>query len=236
MKNQVYAGFGASNSCVTSPRYQYDYGQVLILKGLRLPESYEVHFSNSESGQAKTQIGDSDGVVIPDEYFLTGQDIFAWVYIHEGNDNGRTIYKVRIPVKRRPEISNAEPTPVQQDVITQAIALLNSAVAKTEENISRYPKIENGTWHVWDAENGEWTDTGITAHGDTGDTGNGIASVSLNPDYTLTLTFTDGAETTTEPIRGERGLKGDKGDKGDPGQSVFFSDPNDDGHIIITNV
>ena len=39
-----------------------------------------------------------------------------------------------------------------------------------------------------------------------GDTGNGIDHVSLNPDYTLTIFFTDSTSTTTTPIRGETGI------------------------------
>jgi hypothetical protein len=42
-----------------------------------------------------------------------------------------------------------------------------------------------------------------------GDTGNGIASVSLNEDYTLTINFTNGdTYTTPVPIRGEKGDTG----------------------------
>ena len=40
-----------------------------------------------------------------------------------------------------------------------------------------------------------------------GATGNGIDTVTLNSDYTLTITFTDGsAPHTTDPIRGEQGV------------------------------
>lgn len=42
--------------------------------------------------------------------------------------------------------------------------------------------------------------------GDTGATGNGIASAYLNADYTLTLQFTDGTSYTTPVIRGETGV------------------------------
>lgn len=42
-----------------------------------------------------------------------------------------------------------------------------------------------------------------------GDTGNGISSTSLNDDYTLTLSFTDGTTYTTPSIRGEKGEQGD---------------------------
>ena len=41
--------------------------------------------------------------------------------------------------------------------------------------------------------------------GTKGDTGTGIASIVLNPDYTLTINMTDGSHYTTESIRGETG-------------------------------
>lgn len=45
--------------------------------------------------------------------------------------------------------------------------------------------------------------------GETGATGNGIASVVLNQDYTLTITYTNGNSYTTTSIRGEKGEPGD---------------------------
>ena len=47
--------------------------------------------------------------------------------------------------------------------------------------------------------------------GETGDTGNGIASAVLNSDYTLTLTWTDGDSYTTPSIRGAQGIHGETG-------------------------
>ena len=47
--------------------------------------------------------------------------------------------------------------------------------------------------------------------GETGDTGNGIASAVLNSDYTLTLTWTNGDSYTTPSIRGAQGIQGDTG-------------------------
>lgn len=49
----------------------------------------------------------------------------------------------------------------------------------------------------------------IGAQGEPGPAGNGIASVVLNADYTLTLTFDDGTQYTTPSIRGEKGERGD---------------------------
>jgi len=47
-----------------------------------------------------------------------------------------------------------------------------------------------------------------------GDTGNGIADITANPDDTLTITMTDGTTYTTKAMRGEKGDKGDQGEKG----------------------
>ena len=66
-------------------------------------------------------------------------------------------------------------------------------------------------------EKGDTGDTGPT--GQTGATGNGIASVTLNNDYTLTIAFTNGTSTTVGPIRGAKGDKGDTGDTGPTGQT-----------------
>lgn len=57
--------------------------------------------------------------------------------------------------------------------------------------------------------------------GDQGELGNGISSIVLNQDYTLTINFTDGTSTNTASIRGE---KGDKGERGLPGESGVTGD------------
>ena len=132
MSNIVKAVFGTLKAAETSALWQYDYGQILKIIGLDLPDTYEVHFSNSERGAAKTAIGGPDGVIIPDEYLTSGEKIFAWIFLHTGADDGETRYKITIPVRRRASISDAPPTPQQQEAITQAIAALNGAVDEAE--------------------------------------------------------------------------------------------------------
>ncbi len=109
--------------------WQYDYGQTLKIEGLDLPEAYEVHFSNTdESGSTKTQIGTADGVTIPDEYLTSGEPVYVFIYLHDGETDGETEYKVKLPVRKRPKPSDVEPTPQEQSTITQTIAALNTAV------------------------------------------------------------------------------------------------------------
>lgn len=78
--NIVTATFGASKVVRTRALHQWDYGQLLQFSGIDLPTVYTVHFSNvGIGGTAKTQIGDENGVDIPDEYLTSGQEVYAWV-------------------------------------------------------------------------------------------------------------------------------------------------------------
>lgn len=133
--NITKAAFGGLREVTTAPLWQYDYGQILQITGLDLPQAFEVHFSNSrKSGETITQIGTDSQVVIPDMYLTSGADIYAFVFLHDGTDDGETEYVIKIPVRERPEPSDIEPTPVQQDAITEAIAALNDAVTQTGED------------------------------------------------------------------------------------------------------
>lgn len=127
------AVFGGLRSTTTANLWQYDYGQVLLISGIDLPDWYEVHFANQErDGEAKGQIGDANGVAIPDECLTSGEDIFAFLFLHDGETDGETEYKIHIPVKERPLKVPEEPTPVQQDMITEALAALTVGVNRSE--------------------------------------------------------------------------------------------------------
>ena len=227
--------FGANRTSMenyarSASLWQYDYGQKLLIEGVTLPMAYEVHFSNKRHGNSVTVIGDDTGVNIPDEMLLSGQDVYAWVYLHSTENDGETEYMVTIPVNKRAEPTNDLPTQVQQDVIDQTIAALQAAVARSETNVTHYPCIIDGYWYVWDAEQNAFVNTEVSGHGEKGDDGNGIARIELNPDYTLTFYYTNGTSYTTGSIRGaqgpqgEPGPKGDKGDKGDPGKPMDIID------------
>lgn len=124
---------------------------------------------------------------------------------------------------------------------------MNEIVDEAREALGKPPKIQNGTWWLWDSEKKAYADTGSPAQGgpgpqgeqgktgetgaqgpegiqgkqgEKGETGNGIASTVLNEDYTLTITFTDGTSyTTPTPIRGEIGLTGPEGPRGLTGET-----------------
>lgn len=135
MNNILEVKFGHKNSITSRSLYQYDYGQKLKFLDLELPASYEVHFANQIFGKSTTQIGNADGVDIPNILLENSEVIYAWVYLHSTSSDGETVYQVTIPVKRRAKPSTDSPAPVQQNVISEAIAALNYSVAQTNEDV-----------------------------------------------------------------------------------------------------
>ena len=129
MSNILKIKLGKEQKITTKPLYQYDYGQILKFIDTQMPSAYEVHFSNYERGESTTQVATSNEVAIPDVYFKSGRDIYVWVYIHTGVEDGETEYQIIIPIVERATITDEEPTPEQASVIEQTIAALNSAAS-----------------------------------------------------------------------------------------------------------
>lgn len=204
--NEISIHLQKGRLSVTGSLYQYDYGQRLLIYGATLPATYEVHFSNQQTGESKTAIGDSTGVMIPDEYLLSGENIHVWIYLHDGADDGETEYHGIINVTKRARPTDQEPTPVQQDVITQAIAALNTAVEKTEESEKAAEDAANSVKNA------------------------GATAETLAPGSTATVVVKDvnGVKTFEFGIpegqkgekgeRGQQGIQGEKGEKGDTGE------------------
>lgn len=235
--------FFLHKTCRTKPAYQYDYGQVLNIKNLDLPEAYEVHFSNAVDGESITSIGSADGVTIPDQFFLSGKDIYFWIFLHEGDTDGATRYTGIIPIIKRAEPTDTEPTPVQQDVITQTIAALNMAVSQAEtaaeaaeEAVDTVDEtVTEALQAAYDSgmfqgekgdkgdkgDPGEKGDTGATGaqgpKGDKGDTGETGPAGAIGP----------------KGDTGATGPQGPKGDKGDPGDPSPVQDVQIDGTSIL---
>ena len=136
--NVVTAAFeGSRRSIRTAPIWQWDYGQILRITGLDLPVAFQVHFSNEPAGGTSTTMigttaaGVSD-VDIPNTLLETGENVYAFIYLHQGENDGETEYMITIPVNDRSEPDEEEPTPEQASAIDQAIAALQSAVASTQ--------------------------------------------------------------------------------------------------------
>lgn len=143
--------------------YQYDYGQTLMFDDITLPETYEVFFSNNIIQPATVAIGTSEGVQIPDHYLTTGQNILAWIFLHEGDNDGETEYVVRIPVRPRSQYSDEDIPAEDQSIISELIALVQSmsaTLADYEDRIefleARIPAL--GGWKTDGGEDNDSTD------------------------------------------------------------------------------
>lgn len=201
------AVFGYGRESTITPLYQYDYGQVLQFVGLSLPDAYEVHFSNTESsGESLTMIGGADGVMIPDELLTTGKSVYAYLFLHDADTDGETEYKVTIPVRQRPMPTDIEPTPVQQDVITQTIAALNEAVEEAHDI--------RDEWANMSAQ----AETLAPSEPATASYSEGVLTIGVPK-----------GQKGDKGDRGEQGPKGDKGDTGDRGPQGIQGPKGDKG-------
>jgi hypothetical protein len=101
MSNIVIAKFGNTKSIVTDEIWQWNYGQILRIQGLKLPRAVEVHFSmgNASKTRIGTTIDNVTDVVIPDSLIEQSGRLKAYVYLHVGDDDGETEYEITIPVK-----------------------------------------------------------------------------------------------------------------------------------------
>lgn len=119
---------------VTAAVWQWSTGQWLRLSLPALPESYRVDFSNQKiHDYSKPQIGGPDGVGIPDEYFISGKPVYAFIVLSDGKGDSGTEYMAEIPVTPRSRPTNYEPTPVEKSVIDQTIAAANTAREAAED-------------------------------------------------------------------------------------------------------
>lgn len=205
--NVITVNLARVHSAITKSLYQYDYGQKLNIVGLELPQSFEVHFALKTGGTTMTVLGADNTVSIPDELLQTKGDITAYIYLHTGESDGETEYKIRIPVIERPQPSDYEPTPVEQDIIAQTVAALNSAVDYVDTIA------DNLSTEIVDAVEAELS-TG-QYKGEKGDKG-------------------DRGEQGIQGIQGERGEKGEPGVKGDTGERGEKGDKGDTGIGIPT--
>ena len=141
MSNITEVTFTSERYAVTEPLYQYDYGQVLKITAPSLPDPYTVHFGNARSsGESLTVLGTaSDGAAIPSALLATGLNVYAWVFLHTGENDGETEYMIEIPVIRRAEPTDdpvIEEDPSAVDIIMGEIADLKEDINQIEEQIS----------------------------------------------------------------------------------------------------
>ena len=132
-KHIINISFGSNQYATAKAREQYSYGQEIAFSNIELPEVFQAYFSNSPTGEAKPVSGQDGKVLIPDEYFLSGEPVYCYILIHDASTDGRTKYVAKIPIEPRPELTEMELTEVQRDIATEAIATLQEATARVTD-------------------------------------------------------------------------------------------------------
>ena len=181
--------------------WQYSYGIRLVLSDLVLPDSYEVQFGETRTAATVTFIGGADGVEIPAALLDTPGTKYAWLFVHDGENDGYTKNVVRIPVSERGAITDAQPTPIEQGVITQTIAALQAAVGRAEE--------------IEEAMPGEIADA-LSAAKESGefDGADGVTFTPAVSEEGVISWTNDGGRENPESVD----IKGPKGDPGQDGE------------------
>lgn len=131
MSNVITAAFASETFLTTERLWKGDYGQVLNIQGLELPEYYEVHFASTKNGTPQVEIGTSAGVNIPNKFLRSTGYIYAWLFLHEGENDGETKYQIKIPVEDK-GIPIDQETPEEKTAVQQAIEALNEETGKAE--------------------------------------------------------------------------------------------------------
>ena len=181
----IKAVFGASKSIITQPRYRYDYGQVIEVSGIDLPESFEARLSNAPTGESVRVLGSNQRIAVPDDLFYTGKSIWCYITIHDEATDGRTMYTINVPVNEATERTEVDPSPVQQDIIAQTISALNVAQNEWKNMTAEAVTLESGEQATASYSNGVLT-LGIPK-GESGDSGGGGGGTVLSPATKTTL-------------------------------------------------
>ena len=122
---------GIRKVTATNSLAQYDYGQLLYIDGLDLPMTFEVDFSlDPYKGTSETRIGMDGCVKVPRALLETGETVYAFLFLHQGEDDGETRYRITIPVDKRPERGEEEVPDEEAGIIEETIVALNEGVAR----------------------------------------------------------------------------------------------------------
>lgn len=204
---------GARRITAESGLVQYDYGQILDIEGIELPGVFEADFGNEPvKGKTKTQIGTDGSVRIPKEYLESGEPIYVFIFLHEGENDGSTEYRIMIPVEKRSERTEEEPEEEEASLIGQTISALNAAAERAEEEADAAEAAKESILNL------------------------SVSAQTLEPGSEASVTKEVDEETGEVSLRFgiPYGPQGKKGDKGDPG-TVFTPSVSASGVLSWTN-
>lgn len=131
----ITAIFNPGDKSITTKKLlQWDYGQVLSIKGLDLPKAVEIHFCVYTDSTTIPAVGittdDHTDVEIPDGLLRQDRELRAYVYVAD-MEQGKTVRTVNIPIQSRqkPEIPH---TPEDTELFREAIKAVNNSADRAE--------------------------------------------------------------------------------------------------------
>ena len=244
--NKIRVLFAPGERMIVAPaEFKRNTGQILEVYGVPFDEGVvlRVAFISDGDDEAVPATGKVENgalsIPIPDDKFFDLDE--------DGGDEGRirayfavvdddsitTEYCVVIPLIDAPPLSDPyeDATPEQRSAIDEIIRQMTTtaeaaetakqkaetAADKSETSVTKYPKIVGGNWYVWDADAGDFVDTGIKAVGEKGETG-ATGEKGDKGDKGDPGEKGETGEPGAKGDKGDTGATGDKGDKGDTGE------------------
>ena len=151
----VDVNFGRERTARKSGLYQYDYGQILRVSDLELPEYVTVDFSLTDTrGSTETRVGKTtDGcleVQIPNELLKNSHVsanteyymIYAYIYVSD-ETSGNTVYKVILQVKTRSKPSDIGTDKEEKKLLDEAVNAVNAAAGRAETVLKTATDVRN---------------------------------------------------------------------------------------------
>ena len=133
------ASFSEADTATVKGVWQYNFGQILRIEGLGLPDAVEVHFSLQKTGgEAKRRIGvTKDGVTdvrIPDfileEESTVNYEAYAFIY-ESDRIHGNTTKKIVMEIEARPK-PEAFNKPCEAEIFQDTIEAVRESMAGAE--------------------------------------------------------------------------------------------------------
>lgn len=136
--------------------FKYDYGQILEISGIDLPENFEVHFETDQESAIVVNGTFSDGVgkvKIPDLCLMDSKLNFsAWIFVEE-NGSGNTVKTITFYLNDRQAPSDQPSDPEE----VEKVKTLAEYVKENADKVATAEKV--GQDLLQRAENGEFDGT-----------------------------------------------------------------------------
>ena len=129
--NTINVVLGMMQKIATRAIYQTDSGWRLMVRGHNLPETLQVDFANTTTGDNALTFtfNTAEGVDVPTSLIRQGRDIHCYIVL-TSMDYSITKYDITLPVAPRARTAD-DPTPEQRSYIDEAVKTCTDAAARS---------------------------------------------------------------------------------------------------------